>query len=81
MKTANSIARETKTTIADNTVPRRRYYREGEVSQVTGVPLATLRRRRFLGQPPNFYRFGRSVLYDIDEVIDFIQRSTSGGAR
>jgi hypothetical protein len=58
---------------ADSTAIKRKYGRETQVSQLTGIPVRTLQRWRFFGGGPEWYRVGRMVLYDLDKVEEFIR--------
>ena len=46
-----------------------RYLEEREVAKILGVSVQALRNRRFLGQPPAYVKFGRSVRYLLDDII------------
>lgn len=43
-----------------------------ELSQLIGVPVATLNNWRSLGQGPRSFRLGRSVRYCADDVLAWI---------
>jgi hypothetical protein len=53
-----------------------KYGSEAEVEAITGLSRRTLQTHRLLGRGLPFYRFGRRVLYDLNEVENFIR---SGG--
>ena len=57
----------------------RHYGSELEVAAIIGVSPRTLQKRRVLGEPPTFYKFGRRVLYDLAEVDQLIRSGASGG--
>jgi hypothetical protein len=60
---------------------RRRFGGEIEVETITGISRRTLQKDRRLGSKRfPFYRSGRSVLYDLDEVVAII-RGTASTAR
>lgn len=42
---------------------------EHKTSEVTDIPVPTLRTKRVRGGGPPYYKFGRSVRYDLDEVL------------
>jgi hypothetical protein len=42
---------------------------EHKTSEITDIPVRTLRTKRIRGGGPPYYKFGRSVRYDLDEVI------------
>jgi hypothetical protein len=54
--------------------PCRRFAKEAEIERIFGLPSRTLQMRRHLGLPPEFYRVGRSILYCIQEVEDFVRQ-------
>ena len=56
----------------------RRFGSEADVEAITGISRRTLQKHRLLGRGFNFYRYGRRVLYDLDEVEQQIR--TSGNA-
>lgn len=49
-----------------------RLLNEFEVARITGLSVATIRRRRLLGHPPNFVKLGSSVRYKPSAVRDWI---------
>lgn len=55
----------------------RRFGSEGDVEAITGVSRRTLQKNRLLGRGLRFYRFGRRVLYDLDELDQFIRNTAS----
>jgi predicted DNA-binding transcriptional regulator AlpA len=65
---------------ADTTITVFELLRMDEVSDLTGVPLATLRFWRHLGTGPQGFRLGRRVVYDRAEVSRWIndQRRQGG---
>ena len=48
---------------------------EKEASEVLSLSLATLRRRRGKGRPPQFVKIGSSVRYRVEDLDAFIQDS------
>ena len=57
--------------------PCRRFAREAEIARMFGLPIRTLQMRRHLRLPPEFYRVGRSILYCVQEVEDFVRQGRS----
>jgi predicted DNA-binding transcriptional regulator AlpA len=51
---------------------------ETQVAEQLGVSLATLRRRRSEGRPPNFLRIGTSVKYRPEDIDDFLEACSVG---
>lgn len=52
---------------------KRKFGREKQVSELTGIPIRTLQRWRLFGGGPEWYRVNRMVLYDLDRVEQFIR--------
>ena len=50
-----------------------RYVDENKVSKITGRAVQTLRNDRFLRKGIPYFKVGRSVRYDLQEVIDFME--------
>lgn len=48
---------------------------EQEVSDITGIPMTTLRNQRYKGQGFPFYKIGRMVRYKRREVLGIIEES------
>ena len=46
-----------------------RYIEEREVAKILGLSVQTLRNRRFLGHPPPYVKFGRSVRYLLTDIL------------
>ena len=46
---------------------------EYKASDVTGLKPATLRKRRWQGLPPRFFKVGSKVYYDRDDLQDFLE--------
>lgn len=49
---------------------------EAELSEMTAIPRATLRWRRFVGLGPAYVKIGRSARYPVKVVREFIQSNT-----
>lgn len=52
---------------------RPRYIKEKEVSKITGIALSTLRNNRSLKKGIPYHKFSRSVRYELQEVIDYLE--------
>ena len=52
-----------------------RFLSETEVSELLRISEKTLRRWRWAGQGPKFFKFGRSVRYNSRDLDAFIERS------
>lgn len=46
---------------------------ERDVAKLTALSLATIRRRRLLGQQPKFLKIGASVRYQISTVMAWLE--------
>ena len=61
--------------------PPERLINEHEAARVLGLSVKTLRRWRWSGKPPSFYKIGAAVRYDLGTLRDFIaaggRKSTS----
>lgn len=55
--------------------------REREVSEQTGIPVTTLRYMRHCGDGPQFYKIGRAVYYDPQDVQDWLQAQKAATSR
>ena len=51
----------------------RKFGREKQVSELTGIPIRTLQRWRLFGGGPEFFRVNRMILYDLERVEAFIR--------
>ena len=49
-----------------------RYINEQQVSEITKMALSTLRNNRSKGQGIPYIKVGRSVRYDLQDVIEFM---------
>ena len=49
------------------------FLNEKQVSQMTAIPLQTLRNNRFARKGINYVKIGRSVRYEVSDVVDFMQ--------
>ena len=61
------------------------YVDEKEVSKMTGISLGTLRNYRARGRGIGYVKIGKSVRYDVADVVNFmeerkIRHSENGGA-
>jgi predicted DNA-binding transcriptional regulator AlpA len=52
---------------------------ERDVAQMTGLSVASLRRRRSLNQLPRYYKLGSSVKYKPSDVFAWIDAQPTGG--
>jgi hypothetical protein len=50
-----------------------RYIDEQEVARISGRALSTLRNERFNRRGIPYYKVGRSVRYNLQDVIDFME--------
>ena len=61
--------------------PPEQLVNEHEAAEVLSLSVKTLRRWRWAGKPPSFYKIGSAVRYDVGVLRDFIaaghRRSTS----
>lgn len=48
---------------------------EHEAARILAIEVATLRRWRWSGQGPCFYKIGAAVRYRADDLAEFIQRA------
>ena len=51
---------------------RVQYITEQQVSEITGIALSTLRNNRCKGRGIPYVKAGRSIRYEIQDVIDFM---------
>jgi hypothetical protein len=64
-----------------NSVPRRRFGSEREVSELTGFSVRTLQKDRLFGRKRfPWYKCGGKILYDLDEIEATVRASRSGAA-
>ena len=49
------------------------YINENQVSEITKMALSTLRNNRSKGQGIPYIKLGRSVRYDLQDVIEFME--------
>lgn len=52
---------------------KKRYLTEKEVSDLTSIPLSSLRNSRFYKKNLPFIKFGKSVRYALNDVISFME--------
>ncbi|MEJ2672296.1 MAG: helix-turn-helix domain-containing protein [Deltaproteobacteria bacterium] len=50
-----------------------RYVKEQKASDLTDIPLQTLRNLRCRGEGPSYVKFGRSVRYRVKDLIEFME--------
>ncbi|MCX5906521.1 MAG: helix-turn-helix domain-containing protein [Deltaproteobacteria bacterium] len=50
-----------------------RYISEKEVHRITSIPIQTLRNFRCQGKGISYSKFGRSVRYRLQDVIEFME--------
>jgi predicted DNA-binding transcriptional regulator AlpA len=50
-----------------------RYINENQLADLTGIALSTLRNNRSKGQGIPYIKLGRSVRYDLQDVIEFME--------
>jgi hypothetical protein len=51
-----------------------KYIEEREVARITGFALSTLRNNRFKGAGIPYLKIGRSVRYNLKDVVDFMEK-------
>jgi predicted DNA-binding transcriptional regulator AlpA len=52
---------------------------ERDVARLTGLSVATIRRRRLFRQPPKYYKLGSAVKYKSADVEAWINSQPTGG--
>lgn len=52
---------------------------EHDVARITGLSVATIRRRRLFHQPPKYYKLGSAVKYKPVDVEAWINSQPTGG--
>lgn len=45
---------------------------EYQASERLGLAVATLRKNRWAGNPPRFLKVGRKILYDAQDIADYL---------
>ena len=65
--------------LAERTVQR--YVADTEAAAISGLKTSTLRKWRLLGRGPRYRRLGRRVVYNVDELLRFIENSPGGGGK
>lgn len=50
------------------------FLNEKQVSQMTNIPLQTLRNNRFQHKGINYVKIGRSVRYEVSDILDFMEK-------
>ncbi len=53
--------------------PQPKYLTEDEVAEITKVSLSTLRNNRFMRKGISYVKIGRSVRYNLSDVIQFME--------
>ena len=56
-------------------MPIKEFLTETEVSEITGIPLKTLRNLRYLKKTFTFYKINKSVRYRLSEVREAMEKS------
>ncbi|MEN6486351.1 MAG: helix-turn-helix domain-containing protein [Syntrophobacteraceae bacterium] len=51
-----------------------KYLNEKQVAELTGFAVQTLRNDRFLGRRIPYLKIGKSVRYDLNDVVEFMER-------
>jgi predicted DNA-binding transcriptional regulator AlpA len=54
---------------------------ERDVARITGLSVASLRRRRLLNQAPKYYKLGAAVKYKTEDIAAWIDSCATGGGR
>jgi len=52
----------------------KKFLNEKEVSELTGFALPTIRNWRFLRKGPSYIRVGRSIRYELNEVLSYMRK-------
>jgi predicted DNA-binding transcriptional regulator AlpA len=60
-----------KETVRHMNIPK--YIDEREVAKITGFALSTLRNNRFKGEGISYVKVGRSVRYNLEDVVAFME--------
>lgn len=55
------------------TSPTNKFLTEKQASILLGVSLSTLQQRRFKGQQPPYIKIGKSVRYDVEDILAFAE--------
>jgi predicted DNA-binding transcriptional regulator AlpA len=63
--------------------PARRFIKEAELAEITGIKIGTWQKKRGSGTGPKFYKIMGAVRYDLIEVLAWIdsQAQTCGPAQ
>lgn len=56
-----------------NKTVKSQFLNEKQVSEMTSIPLQTLRNNRFQRKGINYVKIGRSVRYELSDVVGFMQ--------
>ena len=54
---------------------------EHDVARITGLSVASIRRRRLLRQSPKFLKLGAAVRYRPEDIVAWLESCPSGGGR
>ena len=54
----------------------KQYLKDVEVAEIIGRSVGTLRNDRFQGRGVPYTRIGRSIFYDLDKVIEYMDSRT-----
>ena len=55
--------------------------RTAEISDQTGIPVATLRWWRHRGEGPRSFKLGKTVFYDADDVATWVESEKAKSAK
>lgn len=50
-----------------------KFLNERQVSEMTSIPLQTLRNNRFMRKGMSYVKIGRSIRYEVSDIVDFMQ--------
>lgn len=50
-----------------------KFLTEKQAATLLGVSLSTLQQRRFKGQQPSYLKIGKSVRYDLEDILAFAE--------
>ena len=50
------------------------FLNEKQVSEMTSIPLQTLRNNRFARKGISYVKIGRSVRYEVSDILDFMEK-------
>lgn len=55
------------------TTPPSKFLTEKQAATLLGLSLSTLQQRRFKGQQPPYIKIGKSVRYDVEDILAFAE--------